>query len=73
MAMDKRRVPVFQVMSETDHTPTGRKLTIAVVENTHANENPDNINANLYTTTRPASSFTQFPADPHSDLAEALR
>ena len=60
-------------MSESDNTPTGRTLTIAVVEETHANEIPDNIDADLYTTTRPESSFTQFSADPHSDLAGALR
>jgi hypothetical protein len=60
-------------MSESNDTPTGRTLTIAVVEETHANEIPDNIDADLYTTTRPESSFTQFSADPDSDLAEALR
>ena len=60
-------------MSETNDTPTGRTLTIAVVDETHANEIPDNIDADLYTTTRPESSFTQFSADPDSDLAEALR
>jgi hypothetical protein len=60
-------------MSETNDTPTGRTLTIAVVEKTHANEIPDNIDADLYTTTRPDSSFAEFSADPDSDLAEALR
>jgi hypothetical protein len=60
-------------MSESNDTPTGRTLTIAVVEETHANEIPDNIYADLYTTTRPESSFTQFSADPDSDLTEALR
>ena len=40
-------------MSETNDTPTGRTLTIAVVDETHANEIPDNIDADLYTTTRP--------------------
>lgn len=60
-------------MSESDDTPTGRTLTIAVIEETHANEVPDNIDADLYTTTRPASSFAEFSADPDSNLAEALR
>jgi hypothetical protein len=73
MTKDKHRVPVFRVLSESDDTPTGRKLTIAVVEETHANEIPDNIDADLYTTTRPASSSAEFSVDPDSDLAEALR
>jgi hypothetical protein len=60
-------------MSGTDDTPTGRTLTIAVVEETHANEIPGNIDADLYTTTRPAASFAEFSAEPDSDLAEALR
>jgi hypothetical protein len=73
MPKDKRRVPISQVMSESNETPTSRTLTIAVVEETHANEIPDNIDADLYTTTRPESSFAEFSADPDDELADALR
>lgn len=60
-------------MSESTDTDTGPKLKIAVVENTHANEIPDNIDADLYETTRPESSLMTFSADPEGELAEALR
>ncbi|CCC39091.1 hypothetical protein [Haloquadratum walsbyi] len=60
-------------MSESDDDPTRRALTVAVVEETHANEIPDNIDSDLYTTTRPESSFTEFSAAPDGDLADALR
>jgi len=60
-------------MSESQDTDTKRKLSVAVVEKTHANEIPDNIDADLYTTTRPESSLVEFTAAPDSELAEALR
>lgn len=60
-------------MSESTDTDTGPKLKIAVVENTHANEIPDNIDADLYETTRPESSLMTFSADTEGELAEALR
>ncbi|ERG94643.1 hypothetical protein [Haloquadratum walsbyi] len=60
-------------MSETDDAETKRTITVAVVEETHANEIPDNIDADLYTTTRPESSLVEFSADPDGELAAALR
>ncbi|GGJ05964.1 hypothetical protein GCM10008995_14760 [Halobellus salinus] len=60
-------------MSESSDTDTGPKLSVAVVDQTHANEIPDNIDSDLYTTTRPESSLVEFTADPDGDLAEALR
>ena len=60
-------------MSESSDTGTERTMTVAVVENTHANEIPDNIDPELYTTTRPESSLVEFSAAPDSDLAAALR
>lgn len=60
-------------MSESKDTDTRPKIKVAVVEETHANEIPDNIDADLYTTTRPESSLVEFSADPDGDLAEALR
>jgi hypothetical protein len=60
-------------MSESPDTDTGPKISVAVVDQTHANEIPDNIDSDLYTTTRPESSLVEFTADPESDLAEALR
>ena len=60
-------------MSETTDVDTRRKLKSAVVEDTHANEITDNIDADLYETTRPESSLMTFSANPNSELAEALR
>lgn len=60
-------------MSESTDTDTGPKLKVAVVENTHANEIPDNIDADLYETTRQESSLMTFSADPDGELAEALQ
>jgi hypothetical protein len=60
-------------MSESPDTDTGPKISVAVVDQTHANEIPDNIDSDLYTTTRPESSLVEFTADPEGDLAEALR
>ena len=60
-------------MSESSDTDTGPKISVAVVDQTHANEIPDNIDSDLYTTTRPESSLVEFTADPDGDLAEALR
>jgi hypothetical protein len=60
-------------MSESSDSDTKPKISVAVVENTHANEIPDNIDSELYETTRPESSMTEFAVDPDGDLAEALR
>ncbi|ERG97634.1 MAG: hypothetical protein J07HQX50_01662 [Haloquadratum sp. J07HQX50] len=60
-------------MSESTDADTGPKLKIAVVEDTHANEIPENIDADLYETTRPESSLMTFSADPEGELAKALR
>jgi hypothetical protein len=60
-------------MSDSAESAANPDLKIAVVDQTHANEIPDNIDADLYTTTRPESSLVEFAVDPHSDLAEALR
>lgn len=60
-------------MSESTDADTGPKLKVAVVDNTHANEIPDNIDADLYETTRPESSLMTFSVAPDSELAEALR
>ncbi|MGQ4557431.1 hypothetical protein [Halobellus sp. GM3] len=60
-------------MSESGDTDTGPKITVAVVDKTHANEIPDNIDSDLYTTTRPESSLVEFAVDPDGELAEALR
>lgn len=60
-------------MSESTDPGTGRTLSVAVVDNSHANEIPDNIDPDLYMTTRPESSLVTFSADPDGDLAEALR
>ncbi|MFB6252737.1 MAG: hypothetical protein ABEI27_13825 [Halobellus sp.] len=60
-------------MSESTETSTKPKISVAVVDKTHANEIPDNIDSELYTTTRPESSLVEFSADPDGELAEALR
>lgn len=60
-------------MSESQDTDARPKISVAVVDNTHTNEIPDNIDSDLYTTTRPESSIVEFAADPDGDLAEALR
>ncbi|MFA1609892.1 hypothetical protein [Halobellus rubicundus] len=60
-------------MSESKDANTGPKITVAVVDKTHANEIPDNIDSDLYTTTRPESSLVEFSAEPDGELAEALR
>lgn len=60
-------------MSESENAETKPKITVAVVDETHANEIPDNIDSDLYTTTRPESSLVEFAADPDGELAEALR
>lgn len=60
-------------MSESSDSNTRPKISVAVVEKTHTNEIPDNIDSELYETTRPESSMTEFAADPDGDLAEALR
>ena len=60
-------------MSESTDTDTGPKISVAVVDNSHANEIPDNIDSDLYTATRPESSLVEFSADPEGELAEALR
>ena len=60
-------------MSDETDADTKPKLSVAVVDETHVNEIPDNIDSELYTTTRPESSLVEFSVDPDSDLAEALR
>jgi len=60
-------------VSESEDTATGPTISVAVVDNSHANEIPDNIDSELYTTTRPESSLVEFAADPDGELAEALR
>lgn len=60
-------------MSESENPEGKPKITVAVVDETHANEIPDNIDSDLYTTTRPESSLVEFSADPDGELAEALR
>jgi len=60
-------------VSESENAETKPKITVAVVDETHANEIPDNIDSDLYTTTRPESSLVEFAADPDGELAEALR
>ena len=60
-------------MSESGDTETQPKISVAVVDKTHANEIPDNIDSDLYTTTRPESSLVEFSADPDGELAAALR
>jgi len=60
-------------MSESKDTDAGPQISVAVVDKTHANEIPDNIDSELYTTTRPESSLVEFTVDPDSELAEALR
>ncbi len=58
-------------MSESQDTRPD--ISVAVVDKTHANEIPDNIDSELYTTTRPESSMVEFAADPDGELADALR
>jgi hypothetical protein len=60
-------------MSESEDTTTRTKIAVAVVDNSHTHEIPDNIDSELYTTTRPASSLVEFTADLDGELAEALR
>lgn len=60
-------------MGESEDAATKPQITVAVVDKTHVNEIPDNIDSELYTTTRPESSMVEFTADPDGELAEALR
>ncbi|WP_348609585.1 hypothetical protein [Halobaculum rarum] len=60
-------------MSDSEDTTTGPKISVAVVEKSHTNEIPDNIDSELYTTERPESSLLEFTAEPDGELAEALR
>jgi hypothetical protein len=60
-------------MRESEGATTGPNISVAVVDNSHTNEIPDNIDAELYTTTRPESSLVEFSAAPDGELAEALR
>jgi hypothetical protein len=73
MRKDKRRSPVPSVVSESEDTVTRPNISVAVVDESHTNEIPDNIDSELYTTTRPESSLVEFTADPEGELAEALR
>lgn len=60
-------------MSESEDGATRPKISVAVVDKSHTNEIPDNIDSDLYNTTRPESSLVEFSADPDDELAEALR
>jgi hypothetical protein len=60
-------------MSESKEADAGPSITVAVVDESHTNEIPNNIDSELYTTTRPESSLIEFAADPDGDLAAALR
>ncbi|WP_348609658.1 hypothetical protein [Halobaculum rarum] len=60
-------------MSESEDTTMRPKISVAVVEKSHTNEIPDNIDSELYTTERPESSLVEFAAEPDGELAEALR
>lgn len=60
-------------MSESTETHPKPDVTVAVVDRTHTNESPDNIDSGVYTTTRPESSLVEFTADPDGELAVALR
>ncbi|AXG10861.1 hypothetical protein [Haloplanus rubicundus] len=60
-------------MSESEDGATRPTISVAVVDNSHTNEIPENIDSDLYTTTRPESSLVEFAADPDGELAEALR
>ncbi len=60
-------------MSDSTDTASQPNITVAVVDETHTNEIPDNIDSDLYTTTRPESSVVEFSAAPDGDLAAALR
>ena len=60
-------------MSDSRDADAKPKISVAVVDNSHANEIPENIDSDLYTATRPESSLVEFSVDPDSELAEALR
>lgn len=60
-------------MSGSEDTDPKPKLSVAVVEQTHANQIPDKVDFDLYETTVPESSMTEFAADPDGELAVALR
>ncbi|WP_425601756.1 hypothetical protein [Haloplanus pelagicus] len=62
-----------EVMSESEDTATKPQISVAVVDESHTNEIPDNIDSELYTTTRPESSMVEFTADPDGELVAALR
>lgn len=66
-------LPYYQLMSESEDTATKPQISVAVVDESHTNEIPDNIDSDLYTTTRPESSLVEFTVDPDGELAEALR
>ena len=59
-------------MSESEDGATRPKISVAVVDKSYTNEIPDNIDSELYTTTRPESSVVEFTADPDGELAEEL-
>jgi hypothetical protein len=60
-------------MSGSEDTDPKPKLTIAVVEQTHANQIPEKVDSDLYETTVPESLMTEFAAAPDGELAAALR
>jgi len=60
-------------MNESEDAGGKPKISVAVVDNSHTHEIPDNIDSELYTTERPESSLVTFTADPDGELAAALR
>jgi hypothetical protein len=66
-------LPYHQLVSESEDGAARPKISVAVVDKSHTNEIPDNIDSELYTTTRPESSLVEFTVDPDGELAEALR
>jgi hypothetical protein len=60
-------------MDESEEVDAKPRITVAVVDESHTNEIPDNIDSEVYTTTWPESSLVEFSADPDGELAAALR
>ena len=60
-------------MSDSGDADARPKISVAVVDDSHANEIPENIDSDLYTATRPESSLVEFSVDPDGELAAALR
>lgn len=56
--------------SSSNHIPS---QPVIVQEDTHQNEVPENINAELYSADSPDNSFHEFKITPEDELVEALR